>query len=88
MERNGYKISFLKSKTVIREECDWADIVIAPFGVKACKAETVVDYFYVQAHGAVALTLDKDVRVVNAEQDRSLRPWNVRYQKLMIEKDP
>jgi hypothetical protein len=35
----------------------------------------------------MAIALKADQRGVNAKQDRPLRPWNARYQKLMIEKN-
>lgn len=78
MERNGQRVSFMRSLRAVDEECLWADVIVAGFPIdkKRCTAPHVIDRFTVWRGGAQALYLDSDgYRIETVEKERGLRPW-------------
>jgi competence protein ComEC len=59
------------------EDCARADAVIAPFAIKGCKAQLVIDEPALWRHGAYAITFKDDAMQVNyVRQRRGERPWS------------
>lgn len=74
---SGFKTSYLKAEAAARAECAYADIVIAPFPVKRCKAPHVIDYYDTRYRGAHAIWLGEDrVLIRNVGDLRGRRPWS------------
>lgn len=79
LDRSGHKVSFLRGRLAEREECAWADLVIAEFSVKKCKAR-VIDYWALRRGGAQAVYLGQNIAVRTVSQERGERPWNAAFQ--------
>jgi competence protein ComEC len=66
------------------EDCEKADIIIAPFVIKNCAAQTIIDDHALWLHGAHTIRFDDDKVLVNfVRERRGLRPWSpgFRWQK-------
>ncbi len=76
-EKGGYKVSYLREldPQVIAEECDWADIIIARHGFKACGNAMSLNKYAGYKHGAHALYLNEDLTVERVNDFRGKRPW-------------
>ncbi len=74
---DGRKVAFSFAPASIREDCAWADLLIADSPVQGqCRAGLVIDRFDVWRNGAYAIWLGgKHYRTV--AQDRGARPWTV-----------
>lgn len=76
-EQKGKKISFLKGRDAMNEECAWADMVISPIPVskKLCGHEAkLIDLYDVKDRGAHAIYLN-DVRIKSVGEAVGARPW-------------
>lgn len=85
LELHGHKISFLRTREAVAEECNWAEAVIAfdvvkkdlPRGV--CSGVIILDKFDGLREGAVALKLNPSgITVETANNLRGNRPWSAR----------
>ncbi len=81
VERAGHKIAFSKHPQSHMNDCNTADIMIAedPVFIKPCKAEIIIDKFYLWRNGATALRFANNGSIIvnNVEQDRGHRPWTI-----------
>ena len=78
-EVGGVRLSFLKNKYAIRESCENADVVIAPFHVsrKICTSSSILDWDNYKREGGHLLWMDNGVLKINTvESGRGIRPWN------------
>ncbi len=70
------------------EDCDRADIVIAPFDIRECRANTVIDARALEAHGAYVLYFtDGAPRIETARPKRGARPWNAGWRDNSLNAD-
>lgn len=80
-EISGKKIAYTLSQYVHKEDCNWADIIIAtdPILIK-CNAK-VIDTFDVHRNGSHAVYLRKDELAIQSVRDEMniKRPWNGIY---------
>ena len=60
------------------EDCEHADIVVAPFVIRDCVANTVIDDPKLWHHGAHAIYFRSNgsVRVDYVQERRGMRPWS------------
>ncbi|MDR3424696.1 MAG: ComEC/Rec2 family competence protein [Alphaproteobacteria bacterium] len=63
------------------EDCDHADIVIAPVMIKDCAAKQVIDAQALAEHGAYAIYFDgTKARIDFTRDERGARPWSVGWE--------
>jgi competence protein ComEC len=75
--KNGRKVAFSFAPQSIKEDCAWADLLIADSPVEgSCRAGLVIDRFDVWREGAYAIWLS-DKRYRSVGQDRGERPWTI-----------
>jgi competence protein ComEC len=68
------------------EDCQHADIAIAPFLIKECAARYIIDDPSLWVHGAHAIYFDGDnVRIESARSNRGARPWSIGWGKKKAE---
>jgi competence protein ComEC len=77
MEREGRKVAFSLHPSAHKEDCGWADILIAvdPVKIKPCPVKTVIDRYDIWREGAHAVWLDG--RYESVTDVRGERPWTV-----------
>lgn len=77
LEINHYRISISNSPLSLREECAWADILIANSPVpRSCKVRHVIDRFDIYYRGAHAIWLNTDKPAIkNTRYSVGNRPW-------------
>ena len=61
------------------EDCEHADIIIAPFLIRDCDAKKVIDDPELWHHGAHAIYFKRDgsMHVEYTRERRGMRPWSV-----------
>jgi len=65
------------------EDCRIAAIVVAPFMINACSAETIIDRKALDKHGAYTFYFQNDgVQIIYDHEDGALRPWSLGYAPL------
>lgn len=72
-------IAFPALEAAAMEDCEQASVILAPFQVSDCGAETVIDEPRFWNEGAQALFIERspNVRVETGRLHRALRPWSV-----------
>ena len=74
----GHVLAVPRVDEAALEDCDHADIVVAPFVIRDCAAKTVIDDTELWNHGAHAIYFSGDkIRVDYARERRGMRPWSV-----------
>ncbi len=69
-----------KIEAAALEDCERADVVIAPFRIKDCAARHVIDDPELWRHGAHAIYFSGDaMRIEYVREKRGERPWSVGY---------
>jgi len=77
LEHNKRKIAFSFDPGTHREDCAWADIMIANDPVRGrCDAGLTIDFFDTWRNGAYAVWLD-DRRFESVSRARGQRPWTI-----------
>ena len=76
MDVKGRKISYVRDRLVIAEECPWADVVISDDFVRGAPCK-ILSKGSGYKNGAHAVYLD-DMRVETTEERRGVRPWTVK----------
>ncbi len=62
------------------EDCDFADIIVAPFTINECNANKIIDVQTLDAHGAHAIFFEKNGPQYKFSRDsKGARPWSVRW---------
>ncbi len=62
------------------EDCEHADVVVAPYLINACAAKNVIDDRSFWNHGAHTISFDGDAMRINYSRERrGLRPWSPGY---------
>lgn len=75
--KNGRNVAFSFAPESIKEDCAWANILIANSPVSGpCRAGLVIDRFDVWRNGSYAVWLN-DRRFQSVGHDRGQRPWTV-----------
>ena len=80
---NGHNVSYVTSPYEVARDCKWADILISVAPVRdnlrrRCDSEIIIGKFNTWRSGAHAVFIGDDgVRVVNAADKSSNRPWSV-----------
>jgi len=75
--KDGRKVAFSFAPDSIKDDCAWADLLIADSPVRTeCRAGLVIDRFDVWRNGPYALWLGEK-RYRSVAQDRGQRPWTV-----------
>ncbi len=73
-----YTIAMPILESATLEDCEKADIIVAPFLVRDCRAATVIDEPEFWHHGAHAIYFTRDkMRVEYVRERRGERPWSV-----------
>ncbi len=80
--RHGTHIlAMASSEPALLEDCQHADIVIAPVVVKDCAAARIIDEPDLWHHGAHEIYFKDDTaRIVDARARRGARPWSIGWQ--------
>lgn len=72
----GRRIALLRLPDALDEDCAVADVVIAVFPVRGCRAPLVIDRWRLRRDGAHVLRLEPGgVRVESVRDERGDRPW-------------
>lgn len=75
-DMKGKRLSFPRSPAALREDCAWAEIMIAPMPLpQNCAVPLALDLFDGQRNGAYALYLGQDTKIVTVRNKRGQRPW-------------
>jgi competence protein ComEC len=78
---NSFVVAMPFKETAALEDCEHADIVIAPFIVNECAAKNVIDAEALKLRGAHAIYFSGDaLRIDFARAGRGKRPWSVGWQ--------
>lgn len=82
VETPEYKIAVLEEEQGLREECEWADLVIVRNGYDlSCGDDepSVIDRKNATREGPYAVYVDKPLRVRAVQDERGFRPWVAGY---------
>lgn len=77
-QKNNQKVSILNSQSALKEECDWADMIIfdQPLSSKQCSKALLLDRFDTYRDGAYSIWLSKNtIHLKSVSQGRGERPW-------------
>jgi competence protein ComEC len=77
--KSGHVLALPKIESAALEDCEQADIVVAPFVIKDCAAPHVIDDPELWNHGAHAIYFENrgGMRIDHARERRGMRPWSV-----------
>ncbi len=76
---DGRRVALLRLPDALDEDCGSADVVIAAFPARACRAPLVIDRWRLRREGAHALYLEpRGVRVESVRDLQGDRPWTGR----------
>lgn len=84
MELKGVKISVLKTRKGMIEDCGWADLVVADFSIsrRACVSPDIISLFDVRKNGAASICIQDSAINARYSNPRDVRrPWTVRKEK-------
>lgn len=77
LRREGMTLAMPAIDSAALEDCEMADVVIAPFAIRACEAAHVIDLGAFREHGAYALFLEHGkLRIETSRKLRGARPWS------------
>lgn len=77
LRREGLTIALPAVDSAALVDCALADVVVAPFTLRACEALHLLDGSAFRRHGAMALYLeDGKLRIQTSRARRGLRPWS------------
>jgi competence protein ComEC len=73
----GKTVALIRHPGAVEEDCRLAEIVIAPFSIRKCRAaRVIVDRRALKAHGAHALYIEGlSIRTETVAKTRGTRPW-------------
>ena len=75
--RGAFILAMPIAETAALEDCEHANVVIAPFIITSCAAQQVIDEQALAQHGAHAIYFDGDkARVEFTRKTRGARPWS------------
>ena len=75
IELPNLKISAGQSLYALKEDCDWADIIVVPGKkMKSCGRADIYDRWRFMKTGALAIMTDGTIKTVREEQGN--RPWS------------
>lgn len=78
-EIGGHKVSVARTAMAIREDCPWADVMVASIPVpKSCRARAVVSLYDVKREGAHSIWLNRAApRIVSMQDETGARLWSI-----------
>ncbi|SMH60170.1 ComEC/Rec2 family competence protein [Azospirillum agricola] len=77
--RGGRTVALLRLPDALDEDCGGADVVVAAFPARACRAPLVIDRWRLRRDGAHALYLEAGgIRIESVRDQRGDRPWTGR----------
>jgi competence protein ComEC len=79
--KQGHILALPIIESAALEDCAHADIIVAPFVIKDCAANIVIDDPELWRHGAHAIYFrpDRNLRIDYVEERRGMRPWNAGF---------
>jgi len=78
--KDSHVLAVPRIEAAALEDCEHADIIIAPFLIKDCTAPTVIDDPELWNHGAHAVYFKHgSIRIEYARERRGMRPWSVGF---------
>lgn len=82
--RGSLLIAMPIKESAALDDCDKASIIIAPFVIRQCAAQTVIDQLFLETHGSVVLNFKgngETPRFLYARQNKAQRPWSIGFSK-------
>ncbi|MER2520671.1 MAG: ComEC/Rec2 family competence protein [Bdellovibrionales bacterium] len=77
LRRAGVTVALPILEPAALEDCELADLVIAPFDIRDCAGKRVIDWSAFRAHGAYALYVERGaLRLEASRLGRGARPWS------------